>query len=149
MKLEEYIDSCDAHMLKAAGVYAILNEDKEVMYVGETESFIRRWGEHCSPIRSKTVVPLGEIFEFVVIAYEDSRLKRLEMEAAWRIDLEPKYGRGGWAKTEINPIRRREYLRFLKLNNLPPAQSTNTCGMNLDDDSALEDELRHLNTKID
>ena len=85
------LDTCDAHMLKAAGVYAILDEENEVMYVGETQSFIKRWGEHCDPKRHN--LPSIDIFTFAVLAYEDTKDKRIALEQEFTDKLQPRHYR--------------------------------------------------------
>lgn len=119
MKPESWLDSCDAHMLKSAGVYAILNEDEEVIYVGETYNFITRWGWHCDPGQRRTV-PLGEIFQFIVLAYEDNRDSRLDLEKAYQRQLQPKYnglsnhGPMFRVETGMDPYKLRDLNKILR-----------------------------------
>lgn len=141
IQLFDYEAGCDAHAINAAGVYAILDEDHYVMYVGETNCFIDRWGDHCKG--RGTAIPRHEIFRFVILCYEDDRDERLYLEQQYQWKLGPKYGGRGYH------LRRRtsSNLDHGKLASLgrrglvspydpsPPIEEP---------EEALEAELRHL-----
>jgi hypothetical protein len=145
MKLEMWEESCDAHMLNAAGVYAILDEDDNVMYVGQTDCFIVRWADHCKKSRTDRHVPPKHVFRFVVLAYEDDRGTRLNLEEEYTLELEPKYGKAvanAWKPRDVklNPAKIRA------LNRVRPERPhLNQIEDYEDHNEALEDELRYLN----
>ncbi len=149
-KLTDWEDSCDAHMLRAAGVYAIVDEDGEVLYIGETVCFIVRWGQHCNRADTHRAVPYSEIYEFRVLEYEDNREKRLEFEKKCRDVYQPKYGgRGRVAgllenKDKRDTFRIRQFNEYLRLNRLAPMQASE--GYFVEHDTLLETELKHLNS---
>ena len=143
MKLEMWEESCDAHMLKAAGVYAILDEDDNVIYVGQTDCFIKRWGEHCQS--DKANVPYKHIFRFAVLVYEDDRGTRLDLENQYSLELRPKYGKHSLGKawkprdTKINPYKVRA------LNKIRPERPHLDQIEDYEDpNEALKEELRYL-----
>ena len=142
MKLDEWEESCDAHMLKAAGVYAILDEDDNVMYVGQTSCFIKRWGKHCEATFAN--VPYKRIFKFVVLVYEDDREIRLDLEKSYTWELQPKYGKdlgNAWRPRDakINPVKVRT------LNRIRPEKPHLDQIEDYEDPTeAIQDELRYL-----
>lgn len=150
MKIEEWEDECDAHMLKAGGVYAIVDEDNNVIYVGEAQCFIARWGEHCGPKRNKAI-PTEKVHKFVVLRYEEDRAKRVVWERLYTSKYKPKHYRSSAQSflrqndLLLNKYKLRELSKqgHIQSRQCDPSPQVETY------DEALEDELRHLNTNTE
>lgn len=143
LKVEGWLDSCDAHMLRAAGIYAILDEDDEVMYVGESSCFIHRWGQHCSNATGPNTppVPSKETYKFIILEYEDTRENRVIRERFWNNLLKPKYyrrQRGSSSDPKVDPLRIRKLRQLQRRLHIQPNDEL----LYLDEQKQAQEELR-------
>ena len=115
------IGEFDIHQLRGGGVYAFLDEDGVVLYIGETYSFAKRIGEQANetPSKEHRPIPIQEIDRMIILEEENNRENRMYLEEKWIALYKPKYNKANapyhmahkHGDPKINPHNKRKLKR--------------------------------------
>jgi hypothetical protein len=128
----------DLHAVRAAGVYAIVDEEGEKVYIGQSKHIGKRLGQHLNEKYVHHPVPNEEQFEFHILAYVDDDEERIILERELIKKYRPKYNSLNTPYAHRTDLKKNVY-KVRKLNNEHPNRPRIE-----DYDHRLEDELRAM-----